>query len=161
MPFNKDTTPWSVETSRLALQEIRRQVIIDLNARDERLSRGRMNAGNHFSPYDEVKNENGQGSTFVVDPLLASIKHSGEDTIALTNSRWADFISTPQDEKPYRDKLFKRDQTDRLAAMKAAGQEVEDSLGAVAEADLPLMPKPKPKKPEPVLIKKREPVLIG
>lgn len=152
MPFNKDRTPWSVETGHLALQGIRKQAIIDLNARDERLSRGRMNAGNHFSPYDEVQNENGQGSTFVVDPLLASIKHSGEETILLTEKRWREFTSTPQDEAPYRDKLSAHTKTARLNAAKCAGQAVEDSLGDVAEADLPLAPMPKPKKKEPALI---------
>lgn len=152
MPFNKDGSPWSAEAGHLALQDIRKQVVIDLNARDERLSRGRMNADNYFSPYNEVQNESGQGSTFVVDPLLASIKHSGEETILLTEKRWREFTSEPQDEAPYRDKLVAHTKAESLDAAKRAGQEVEDSLGAVADADLPLMPKSKPKKKEPALI---------
>lgn len=153
MPFNKDGTPWSADTGHLALQDIRRQAIDDLKAREERMSRGRMNAENHYSPYHEVQKENGQGSTFVVDPLLASLKHTGEETILLTQKRWAEFTSKPQDEKPYRDKLLKRTQGDRLSAMKAAGQEVEDSLTPIPDADLPVMPPmSKPKAKEPVLI---------
>lgn len=152
MPFNKDRTPWSPETGHLALQEIRKQVIADLHARDERLSRGGLSAENHYSPYREVQKENGQGSHFVVDPLLSSIRHSGEETILLTEKRWREFVSEPQDEKPYRDKLIQSGQVDRLNAAKAAGQAVEDSLGAVAEADLPaVMPKSQPKLKEPAL----------
>ncbi|MCK5641154.1 MAG: hypothetical protein KAJ19_10165 [Gammaproteobacteria bacterium] len=152
MPFNKDGTPWSPETGHLALRDIRKQVIADLNARDERLSRGQLNAENHYSPYREVPKENNQGSSFIVDPLLSSIRHTGEDTILLTEKRWREFTAEPQDEKPYRDKLIQRSQVDKLNAAKTAGQAVEDSLASVAEADLPVMPKPKPKTKEPALI---------
>lgn len=152
MPFNKDGTPWGVETGHLALQEIRQKVIADLKARDERLSRGRLSAETHYSPYIEVQKDNGEGSSFVVDPLLSSIRHTGEDTILLTEKRWREFTAEPQDEKPYREKLIQRSQGNRLKAAKAAGQAVEDSLGAIADADLPVMPKLQPKKKEPALI---------
>lgn len=152
MPFNKDGAPWGVETGHLALQEIRQKAIADLKDRDERLSRGRLNAETHYSPYIEKPKENGQGSSFVVDPLLSSIRHTGEDTILLTEKRWRQFASEPQDEKPYRDKMIERTQAERLNAAKTAGQAVEDSLGAVAEADLPVMPKPRAKVKEPALI---------
>ena len=151
MPFNEDGTPWSPETGHLALQEIRKTAIADLNARDERLSRGQLNAANHYSPYREVQKEHGQGSSFVVDPLLSSIRHSGEETILLTEKRWREFTSEPQDEAPYRDKLAACTKTERLNAAKCAGQGVEDSLGAVPESEMPVLPTRKPAK-EPALI---------
>lgn len=151
MPTNLDGTRWGADTGHLALQEIRAKAIADLKARDERLSRGALNAENHYSPYREVQKEHGQGSSFIVDPLLSSIRHSGEDTILLTQKRWAEFTSNPQDEKPYRDKLLKKTEGDRLNAMKAAGQDVEDSLLTVPEDDLPVVPKPKAKIKEPAL----------
>lgn len=149
---DQDKKPWKPATSNLALQDIRRSAIDALNKRDEQLSRGRLNKDNRFSPYREEKRGDGTGSRFVVDPVLSEIKHTGEETIALTKSRWAEFCSEPRDEKVYAERLVKQTRDDHLAEMKAAGKEVEASLAPISEAEMPVLPTPKPKKKEPVLI---------
>ena len=151
-PRNPDGTPWSGDTANLALQELRRVVVVDLNKRDEQLSRGRMNAENRYSPYHEQKREDGTGSTFVVDPVLSSIKHTGAESTDLLQGRWGAFCATPQDEKPYIERLLNQSRNDQLASMKVAGDKVEASLVPIPEAEMPVLAKPKPKKREPALI---------
>jgi hypothetical protein len=126
--YNSTGEPWAPDTSHLAFMEIRAKAIKDLNARDKRLSHGRLNAANNFSPYVEHEREHGVGTDLIVDPVLASIKHTGEETQKLTASRWAQFCKKPQSEEAYRAKLTKRNCDDRLDAAIVRGEEVEHSL---------------------------------
>lgn len=156
MPRNDDGTSWGSDTARLAFREIRTDAIRALRARDERLSQGQLNAANRYSPVTEIKKDNDQGSVFVPDPVLVSIRHTGEDLSILSRSRWATFCSKPQDEKPYVKRIRDRDRNDRLARMEAAGQPIEDSL--VAATSGPALAPLLPKKPE---SQKKKPALIG
>lgn len=153
LPQNANGESWGAETSNVALQDIRSSVISDLNKRDGQLSRGRLNADNNYAPYREQARADGTGSTFVIDPVLAEIKHTGDEMQNLVRARWGKFCETQQDEKPYVEELVKRTRDARLAAMKAAGEDAEASLAAIPEAEMPVLPpKPKPKKKEPALI---------
>lgn len=142
---------WGAETSNLALQDLRSKAIVDLNKRDGRLSRGRLNEANGYSPYREVVRKDGRGTNYKVDMVLSEIKHTGAETLALTKSRWAEFCEAPQDEKPYTDRLVTHTRDKQLAAMKAAGKEVAESLASIAEGDTPVLPPSKPKKQQSVL----------
>lgn len=136
----------------MAFREIRADAILALRARDERRSQGKLNAANRYSPVTEIKKDNDQGSVFVPDPVLVSIRHTGEDLSLLSRSRWATFCSEPQDEKPYMERIQDRDRDDRLSRMKAAGQPIEDSLVAIEGVPQSVLPTPKPKKKEPGLV---------
>ncbi len=159
-PIDTDGQSWGAETSNLALQDLRSKTIIDLNARDEQLSRGQLNKANGYSPYREVASKDGRSTNYRVDPVLSQIKHTGEETLALTKSRWADFCSERQDEKPYTDRLVTHTRDKQLAEMKAAGKEVAASLAPIPEAEMPVLP-PTPKPKAGPQVKKKEPALIG
>lgn len=152
-PTSDGGESWGDETSNLALQDLRSTAIADLNKRDEQLSRGRMNAANGYSPYREVPRKDGRGTNYKVDPVLCDIKHTGEETLVLTKSRWADFCEQAQQEKPYTDRLVTHTRDKQLAKMKSAGTGVEASLAPIDEAAMPVMPKAKPKRLEPALPK--------
>lgn len=153
LPVNTNGESWDAETSNLVLQDLRSTAIADLNRRDEQLSRGRLSAANRYSPYSEKKRGDGTGSTFVVDPVLGSLRHTGEEMQTLVRARWGDFCGTPQDEKPIAERLLKRTRAERLAVMQAAGKEVQATLEPIPEADLPVMSKVTPKATGPVLRK--------
>lgn len=150
-PVNTDGQSWGAETSNLALQDLRSKAIVDLNKRDEHLSRGRLSKANGYSPYREVPRKDGRGTNLKVDPVLSEIKHTGDETLALTKSRWAEFCEVRQDEKPFIDRLVTHTREKQLAEMKAAGEEVANSLSPVPEAEMPVLaPEPKPEEPKPV-----------
>lgn len=154
LPVNVNGNPWGPDTSNVVLQDLRSAVIADLNARDERLSRGRLNAANRYAPFRERQKEDGTGSIFEIDPVLSEIKYTGEEVQHLLQSRWADFCETPKDETPYVEELVKRTRHNQIAKLKTAGSEVQASLAPIPEVEMPVMP-PKSK------AKTKEPALVG
>lgn len=151
-PVNIDLQPWDDRTANFELQRIRARAIADLNDRDERNSQGQLSKANKYSPYREVVDDRGTGSTFVVDPVLAAMKCTGADLIQLTCKRWAEFCEKPQDDKPFIEALLKHTREIALNRMSAAGQGVEDSLRAAPKPTASLPEKPKAKAKEPTLI---------
>jgi hypothetical protein len=143
---------WAADTSQFALQKIRAKAQADLDARDERRSQGQLNKANKYSPYREVKDDRGTGSTFQVDPVLSTLRCTGEELTNLTCKRWAEFCAEPRDEKPYAEELLQATRDKVISMVQASGQSVEDSLTVGAEPAALLPEKPKPKKKEPVLI---------
>lgn len=139
MPINPDGTPWSPDTTYMAIQEIRDGAQRDLRARDERRSQGRLNAENRYSPYVEVKKDGGQGSVFVVDETLADIRHTGEDLDVLTAGRWAAFRSEPRDEKPFADRFRKQTLEVDIAKAQGRAAEIEATLNPDTQAVPPLL----------------------
>ena len=141
-PVNEQGHEWDAETTALAFDEVRDKAKAELHARDERLSGGRLNAENRYSPCREVPRKRAEGSDspvepgvdLVPDPALASIKHTGEEMLNLTKRRWAEWCEKPRPEGKYRDELAKRRRADRLDAMKAAGAEVDRSTKRPSDA---------------------------
>lgn len=152
-PVNANLQSWDHRTANFQLQKIRAKAVADLNARDERNSQGKLNAANKYSPYHEVKDDRGTGSTFVVDPVLAALKCTGADLIHLTGKRWAEFCAEPKDEKPFIEEMLEGTRDKALNRMQAAGTAVEDSLKAAPEPAVLMPPKSTAKVKEPALAK--------
>lgn len=138
-PINPNGKQWGVEASGVAYDDIHKQAVRDLCARDERLSGGQMNAGNNYAPYNVVEKPGSDtarapaGSRYVVNPLLVAMRHTGDEELQLTNARWAEFCSEPRDEKPYLDRILQQRRQDRLTVMVTAGANVSESLKAANE----------------------------
>lgn len=166
-PVNTNGKEWPIETSNLALDRIRKSVIADLNARDEERSGGKMNASNHWSPVVGIEKkavarsgEDGEqreytDTHYVTDPVLAAMKHTGEDEQRLLESRWADFCSEPQAEAPYRKEITQDRREAKLDKMRKGGTEVAATVGskAVAPTQARLMPQPPPPPPNETMTK--------
>lgn len=137
-PVNTNGIEWSRDTADMALQEIRAQAIQDLLDRDEQRSGGRMCKANNYAAYTEheLKNKSlhpEQGMRrgniqVVIDPVLASIRHTGDEEQQLLAARWAEFCSEPRDEEPYRHKIQAKLRTERIKQLLGRGQDVEKSL---------------------------------
>jgi len=135
-PKNKDGTEWSVETSNMAFANIRAKALDDLHDYEERVSGGRLNAENQWCPLVAQDKSDGSGTLNVPDPVLASLKSSGDDQQTLVNARWAKFCNEPQDETPFRKGLDVTARTDLIVERSAAGESIEEALAA------PLLPSP-------------------
>lgn len=142
-PINRSGKEWAVDTSNLAFRDIRRRALADLRDRDEARSEGRMCKANGYALYTEQANpdrglnpehKGAAGTTFVVDPVLVAMRHSGDDELALIKSRWGDFCATPRDEKPYVERIRTCLRDDRLAIMRGDGAAIEATLPRNSEA---------------------------
>ncbi len=142
-PLNADGTAWGIESTQLALRTLKSKCKNDLHDMEERESGGRLNAENRYSPVIEVmrdKDNAALGSVRHADPVLASIKHTGQELESLLKSRWATFCESPQDEQPYLDQMIKALRTDAMAVMKSDGETIEERLGGLT----PRMSAPEP-----------------
>jgi hypothetical protein len=89
-PIDLLGVPWNALDSNRMLQFFHRQSRDELNARDvarglpKSLACGRWQSA-------------GNDATFVVDPVLSRLKHSGEQHQALRAKMWAQFCSEPRD----------------------------------------------------------------
>jgi hypothetical protein len=89
-PTKLDGSTWNPIDSNAMLQSIRRTVIDELNARD--VARGLPKS----LACGKWVNRNGT-PTFVVDPRLSALKHSGEEASTEWVKRWQAFCSAPRD----------------------------------------------------------------
>lgn len=127
-PENPDGTKWRMDTTERAHQEFHKKALADLHDHEERMSGGRMNAENHWSPLVANVNPDSGHTIMVPDPALVAMKHSGDDQQNLTNARWAAFCSEPQDETEWAELIDHKDRLETIASMKDAGSAVEAAL---------------------------------
>ena len=126
MPFNPDGTPWGSEASNCKLQDIRAQVVADFQSRDEKRGLGPPEGGQRTT--HEVTDEKTGKVSVVIDPSLAGRKASGREIKLVTNKRWAEFRSKPQDEKAYMKERGGTLRDQECAAEISKGREAEEGL---------------------------------
>ena len=148
-PFNPDKTIWSYDSAKIAHRLIRNQVTSDLRARDTR--RGLPETGR---VYEEGDAESEKGP-FVINRDWSEKKHTGAETSTLLRARWAEFCSSPQNERDCVEKYETAIRKDRVARMIEAGKAVdlEDGppkrspgrpRGSRNKSPEPLTPEPEP-----------------
>lgn len=128
--------PWDADNANAMLQHFRAQCVDAMRKRDEIKSGGRMNAENDWSTMRLSGEPDDPATKMVVDPELAALKHSGEDTEKVLLKMWAEFCSEPRDQKQY----VAQFQLERR--IEQAAERAEKASAVVAELDsMGLMPK--------------------
>lgn len=153
-PINNDGNFWGAETSQLAFADIRQTVKRDLQRLDERRSDGRMNADNGWSPATLVVDARPVGKfgdkeaehgVFKVDPVLAGIHHSGDESRNLFRERWAQFCRAPQDETEFHERVVVKRREATLATMLSDGKSIAAEVAAISAPETSAKRKPGPK----------------
>lgn len=132
IPFNESGQPWQdVETWGAVTKRLRARALRELQARDERLSGGAMNAGNAWTPatISRVKRGAGVKITYIPNPALVKMKHSGKEMNDLFARYTAQFCAEPQDEEAWAKRLIGACREKQLAAAIDKGAAVAESLG--------------------------------
>lgn len=115
LPIDKDGKPWSDGNANLMLKDIRRGVVSDMVERDEA-----RNAGGSTLTDD--------GKRWVVDVSKAHLRHTGQEIVDLTHSRWAQFCSKKQDQAKLTDGMKASERDELIASAIEAGVVAERSL---------------------------------
>ena len=83
-------TSWPADKSRAKYEQCRREAVAELRARD--VERGLPADGCTYLVHED---EAGHQSV-TVNPLWASLKHTGDETMELTEDKWAAFTEVPR-----------------------------------------------------------------
>jgi len=133
-PIDENGEQWPADAAGLAFEDMRAQCRAALNERDEKLSGGRLNAGNNFSPNTLIGEPGSENSTYLVDAVLSSLKHTGDDMVRLLRSRWATFCSVGRDPSEWVKRAREQSRADQIKAMLSDGEAVEQQLADIAKA---------------------------
>ena len=120
-PIKPDGATWSPVDSNRMLQHFHEQVRAELHERD--VARGLPKSG-ACGRY--VRN------TFVVDPRLSALKHSGAESIARRRELWTEFCSTPKDPATELGKLGLTPSPDETPTSRLVG--LDGALGQAVQA---------------------------
>lgn len=145
--------PWSADNSSMALQEIRATCVADLRNRDERNGIKRANG---WKVYDDPEPDPGTPARYVINPVLAGLKHTAAESKALLRGRWAEFCEQPRDEKTLSAKYRGTTRAQKIAQYIEDGREVTESLQDAISLDKRGRGRPKGSKNKPAAVELEE-----
>lgn len=124
LPLELDgKTPWPSTKANYRYQQMRDEIVAELRARD--LANGVPEGGK----ISRIEKDSSGAERLVIDPVLQSVVHSGEETNDLLYDRWWAFCESPQDSSQVRLPRPARRRTRFNADSVIAGKAIEPKRG--------------------------------